>query len=76
MSNPIGHKPSHALTSKPLPWTEGNKELHEEISKSQVMRWTPQQIKAAEKSGYFLDLFNRSQAKRYGSLLEDEEELL
>ena len=76
MSNPIGHKPAHNWTGKGQPWTLGNEAIHAEIAASQVLRWTPAQIKAAEKAGYFTDLYERAKKKRYGSLLEDEEEML
>lgn len=65
----------HAWTGIVQPFTSGNKLIHDEIANSQVVHWSPQQIKAAERSGYFADLSRRAQAKRYGSLLDEQEEL-
>ena len=58
------------------PFTAGNEAIHQEIASEQVFHWTPQMIAKAEREGYFEGLSKRAQAKRYGSLLEDEEELL
>lgn len=60
-------------TGKLAPSSAGNHAIHAEIASSQVVHWTPQQIAEAERSGYFDDLTKRAQAKRYGSIFEDEE---
>lgn len=53
------------------PWTAGNKEVNEEIAHEQVIRWTPAQIKAAEKQGYFEDLSARCLKNIKMGLLEE-----
>ena len=64
-------------TGKCLPTTAGTEQVHAEIAASQVIRWTPKQIKAAEKAGYFEDLQRRAlKNTRLGLLAEiagDEE---
>lgn len=70
--------PTHGWTGRGLPWTSGNKEIHEEIASSQVEHWSKEQIKAAQKNGYFDSLTKRCQVNAYYRLLQelsgDEEE--
>ena len=64
-------------TGKALPTTRGTEQVHAEIAASQVIRWTPKQIKAAEKAGYFDNLTRRAMKNtRLGLLAElsDEEQ--
>ena len=58
-------------TGKCLPVTVGTEEIHAEIASSQVEHWSPAQIKAAERSGYFEDLSRRAMKNtRLGLLAE------
>ena len=65
------HKTNTGWTGISLPWTSGNKEVHDEIAKEQVTHWTPKQIKAAERAGYFDSLTKRANAKQYYRLCEE-----
>ena len=65
-------------TGRCLPTTRGTESVHAEIASSQVTRWSPQQIKAAEKAGYFDNLTRRAMKNTRLGLLaelsgEDEE---
>ena len=64
---------THAWTGIRLPYTNGNQQVHEEIRKEQVTRWTPEQIAQAERSGYFDRLRIRALANLRSGLLNDLE---
>lgn len=70
---PLVNENNTGWTGRVLPYSVGTKALHQDIAYSQVTHWTPQQIAEAERSGYFDELAKRAQAKRYGSIFEDEE---
>ena len=71
------HRTSTGWTGKASAITAGTESLHAEIAASQVTRWTPKQIQAAEKARYFEDLQRRAMKNtRLGLLAEiagDEE---
>jgi hypothetical protein len=61
----------HAWTGISNAVTAGSEDIHAEIAASQVTRWTPAQIKAAQKAGYFDSLTRRAMKNtRLGLLAE------
>lgn len=68
----------HAWTGISSAITAGNQAIHDEIANSQVEHWTPRQIKAAEKRGYFDKLSAKCQRNTrlylLAELCGDEEE--
>ena len=74
---PLVNPNNTGWTGKVKPWTAGNEGLHKEIGQEQVTHWTPKQIQAAEKRGYFDSLTKRAlRNTRLGLLAEiagDEE---
>ena len=70
----MAHHPAGWTSRNQLPWTGSNQQVHEEIHQEQCVHWSREQIEAAERQGYFTDLTQRCQSKRYGSLLDEAEE--
>lgn len=68
---PLVNPNNTGWTGKVKPWTAGNEGLHKEIGQEQVTHWTPKQIQAAEKRGYFDELSKRATAKQYYRLCEE-----
>jgi len=62
---------SHAWTGISSAITAGTESIHAEIASSQVEHWTPKQIKAAEKSGYFDSLRQRALRNTKLGLMEE-----
>ena len=61
----------HAWTGISNAVTVGSEEIHAEIASSQVEHWSPAQIKAPEKSGYFDNLTRRAMKNTRLGLLQE-----
>ena len=72
------YTPNTSWTGKIQPWSAGNQAIHQEIASEQVTHWTPKQIQAAEKQGYFAALQQRAlqRSKEYVMQMICEEEEL